>query len=260
LGELLAVFISREIADGEGVGVGRNLLIPLAGALLAHFHHGPNIRFGFGHVMTNLYDQPVVNFSTLDWHRERQYAEAYRSEDLTMTSLKHLQNTVFFVGGIQVDKYGNSNMIGAGTHYKKLGFRGPGAIGTTTLTTYMHRYYIFLNSHTRRLLVDRCDYVSCLGWGRGDPNIRRLLNIPGGGPKYCLTPLCIMDFDEQTKHMRLKYLHPGMTVEQVLDNTGFDLIVPRNIETTPAPYLDEMDLLRTRIDPQGHLRKNIIET
>ena len=254
LGELLAVFIAREISDGEGVGVGRNLYAPMAGALLAHFHHGPNVKFGFGHVIANLYHQPIVDFSQLDWHRELQWAEAHRSEDLTMISLKHLQNTVFFVGGIQVDKYGNSNMIGTGREYSKLRFRGPGAIGTASLTTYVNRYYLFLNSHTPKILVDQCEYVSCLGWGPGDKNIRHKLKIPGDGPKYCITPLCVMDFDDETKHMRLKYLHPGVTREQVIDNTGFNLLVPPHVETTPAPEADELEILRTRIDRQGHLR------
>lgn len=258
LGELLAVFISREICDGEGIGVGRNLFAPLAGALLAHFHHGPNIKFGFGHVLANLYDQPTVDFSDMDWHRELQWAEALRPEDQTMISLRHVQNTVFFVGGIQVDKYGNSNMIGVGDHYERLRFRGPGPIGTTSLTTYMNRYYIYLNSHNKRVLVDKCDYVSCLGWGRGEKNIRKTLGIPGGGPKYCITPRCIMDFDDQTKRMRLRYLHPGVTLEEVLEHTGFDPIVPRTVDTTPAPRSDELEILRHRIDPQGHLRKNLI--
>lgn len=255
LEELLAVFISREISDGEKVGVGRNLSFPLAGALLAHFHHGPNIKFGFGHVVTNLYDQPVVDFSDLDWHRELQWAEALRPEDLTMTSLKQLQDMIFFIGGIQVDRYGNSNMIGIGSNHERLSFRGPGAIGTTSLTSYADRYYIVLNSHTKRILVEKCDFISCLGWGKGDKDIRKNLGLAGGGPKYCITPLCVMDFEEKTKQMRLKHLHPGVSLDQVLENTAFELIVPPGVETTPQPSLEELEILRSRIDPRGLLRK-----
>lgn len=254
LGELLAVFISREIKDGEGAVIGRNLPVPLAGAVLAHLHHGPNIKFGFGHVMANVFVQPVVDFSALDWHREIQWAESYRPEDRTMISLKHLLRSIFFIGGIQVDKFGNANMIAVGKNYKSPSFRGPGAIGAPSLTTYMSRYYIFLNHHTKRVLVDQCDYVSCLGWGNGESDVRKRLGIPGGGPKFCITPLCIMDFDDKTKHMRLKYLHPGVTVERVLENTGFDLIVPDEVETTPQPTDDELEILRMRVDPNGLLR------
>ncbi|MBW2060886.1 MAG: hypothetical protein JRI95_04900 [Deltaproteobacteria bacterium] len=255
LNEQLAVFISREIEDGEPVGVGRNLIVPMAGALLAHMHHGPNIKIGFDHTRTNVYDQPVVDISQMDWWTALRWAESFRSEDRSMISLKQASKSIFFIGGIQIDKYGNSNMIGVGTDFKKLTFRGPGAIGTASLTTYMDRYYIFLNSHTKRLLVDRCDFVSCVGWNQGGKDARKELGIPGGGPKYCITPLCIMDFDEETKHMRLKSVHPGVTVDNVLQNTGFDLVVPEGVETTPEPEDDELDILRNRIDPKGLLRK-----
>ena len=253
--ELLAVFISREIEDGESPAVGRNLVVPMAGALLAHMHHGPNIKIGIGHVMTNIYHQPLVDISEMNWQIELRWAESYRPEDRTLVSLKHLKRGIFFIGGIQVDRYGNSNMIGIGKDYRKLRFRGPGAIGTPTLTTYVGRYYIFLNSHDRQILVDRCDYISCVGWDRGGEDARRNLGMPGNGPKYCITPLCIMDFEEETKRMRLKFVHPGVTVDKVLENTGFDLIVPERVERTPEPTDEEIQLLRTRIDPKGVLRK-----
>jgi len=255
LSELLAVFISREIEDGERAGVGRNLFVPLAGALLAQMHHGPNVKVGFGHARTNVYHQPLVDISQINWQTELRWAESYRPEDRDMISLKLRKNSIFFVGGIQIDKYGNSNMIGVGKDYKRLQFRGPGAVGTASIPTYVGRYYIFLNSHKKRVLVDRCDYVSSVGWNDGGKNARKNLGIPGGGPKYCITPLCIMDFEEETKHMRLKFIHPGITVDEVLGNTDFDLIVPEKVEATPEPKDEELHILRTRIDPKGVLRK-----
>lgn len=71
-------------------------------------------------------------------------------------------------------------MIGVGKDYKRLQFRGPGAIGTASLTTHMERYYIFLNSHSKRIIVDQCDFVSCVGWGKGGRNAREELGIMGG--------------------------------------------------------------------------------
>ena len=61
-------------------------------------------------------------------------------------------------------------------------------MGTAALTTHVGRYYIVLNSHTPRTLVEQCDYVSAFGWGTGGANARRQLGLPGGGPKYCVTP------------------------------------------------------------------------
>jgi glutaconate CoA-transferase subunit B len=67
--------------------------------------------------------------------------------------------------------------------------------------------------------------------------------------------LCIFDFEEQSKRMRLKSVHPGVTVEQVLDNTGFKPIVPDHVPTTPAPTAEQVVLLRNRIDVDGVLRR-----
>lgn len=254
LAERLAVFISRDIADGEKVALGRNLTYPMAGALLAHFHHAPNLKFGFTHTLTNLYHQPVVDFSDLDWRREAQWAEALRPEETTLLSLKHLRDLIFYIGAIQVDQFGNSNMIGVGDNYRRPSFRGPGAIGTTTFTSYADRFVIILNSHDRRTLVQRCDFTSCLGWGRGGTDSRRELGL-NGGPKYCITPLCVMDFEEVTKRLRLKHLHPGVSLEMVLDNTGFELVVPDHVAETPQPLAEELDILRRRIDPRGFLAR-----
>jgi len=254
LNELLAVFVSKEIVDGDHVAVGRNLLIPMAGALLAQLHHGPNVRIGFGHATTNLHREPLADIAEMDWRNELKWAESYRPEDRTMIALKHLSKTVFFIGGIQIDRFGNSNMIGVGEDYKRLGFRGPGAIGTTSLTTYVGRYYILLNSHTNRILVDHCDYISCVGWDNGRGVDRVQLGLPANGPKYCITPLCVMDFEVRTRCMRLKSLHPGITLDRVLENTGFDLIIPDEVGITPEPTAEELQILRTRIDLRGRLR------
>ncbi len=111
-----------------------------------------------------------------------------------------------------------------------------------------------MQSHDRRIFVPKCDFISTVGWGSGGADGRRQLGIPGNGPVYCITPLCVMDFEESGRHMRLKSIHPGITVEQVLDNTGFELIVPDEVPTTPGPTPDELRTLRERIDVEGMLR------
>jgi len=80
------------------------------------------------------------------------------------------------------------------------------------------------------------------------------MGIPGGGPKYCITPLCIMDFAEDSKRMRLKSLHPGVALETVQQATGFELVIPDTLPVTEPPTTDELHVLRTRVDPDGRLR------
>ena len=155
---------------------------------------------------------------------------------------------------LQIDKFGNSNLIGVGKDYKHLEFRGPGAVGTLSMAHYVDRYYLFVQSHNKRIFVDKCDFISTVGWGQGGADGRTKLGIPGNGPVYCITPLCVFDFEENSKRMRLRSVHPGVTVAQVLENTGFEVIVPDHVPVTTAPTPDEIWTLRERIDIEGMLR------
>jgi glutaconate CoA-transferase subunit B len=155
---------------------------------------------------------------------------------------------------VQVDPYGNTNLIGVGPDYRHLRCRGPGSVGTATLGTHVGRYYIVLNSHTPRIFVERCDYISAYGWGTGGADARRRLGLPGSGPKYCVTPLCILNFDEESKRMRLHSLHPGVSEAEVRAQTGFALVIPEQVRTTNPPTPEELQILRTRVDRDGFLR------
>lgn len=253
--ELLATFIARDIADGEEVFVGTNLPVLRAGALLAHLHHGPNMRVMVAHTRTNLHGTPVMeSFELLtDWRAAR-WAEAYFNDHEIVTYQKSRRDSVFFVGALQIDPYGNSNLIGLGQDPRRLTMRGPGAIATTTNASHVNRFYLYVNEHSPRVFVERCDWVSTFGWGTGGADARRRLALPGGGPRYCLTPLAVLDFEEATKRMRLQSVHPGVGVDQVVAGTGFRLVVPERVEATALPTEEELAILRHRIDPRGLLR------
>ncbi len=169
--------------------------------------------------------------------------------------LKDWGSGVFFIGGLQIDPCGNTKLIGIGSEHRRLRFRGPGSVGTPTLTTHIGRYYIVLNSHTARLFVPRCDYVSAVGWGGGGADARRALGLPGGGPQLCLIPLCAMDFHPETKRLQVRSLHPGVTAAEVRARTGFDPGIPDRPPVTEPPSAEELHVLRTRIDLEGVLRR-----
>lgn len=252
--ELNAAFLSRQIRDGERAMVGANLPVPRAGILLAHLHHGPNMIVMLAHTRTNLFHEPVLaNFSLItDW-RQARWAESYYIHNEVFDAFDKITD-VFAVGALQIDPFGNSNLIGIGNDYKRLKFRGPGGVGTPSAATDLSRYYLYVPSHDTRIFVEKCDFVSAFGWGEGGKH-RETLGFPGGGPQYCITPLCIMDFEPATKRMRLHSLHPGASVDQVVKNTGFELIIPDEIPITEPPTPDELRLLRERIDVEGVLRK-----
>ncbi|MDH3678789.1 MAG: CoA synthetase [Acidimicrobiia bacterium] len=251
----MAAVLANELRDGEILQIGAAMPVPEVAVRLAQFTHGPNIELIFIGARMNaahLHSLPTPEFG---WdHRVVRWAESYSDTGHRFDRLKDWHRRVFFIGGVQVDRHGNTNLIGVGDDHSRLRFRGPGSVGTSTLSTHVGRYYIVLNAHTARTFVERCDYVSAFGWGDGDPEARRRLGLPGGGPKLCVTPLCVMDFTADTKHLRLRSVHPGVTVDDVQANTGFDLIVPDAVPTTPQPTDDELRIIRTRADQRGALR------
>lgn len=252
--ELLATFLSHQVRDGERVAVGAGLHVPRAGILLAHLMRCPNVRLYVVMTFTNLTKEPRMEpFYTVYDNRPTKWAEGYVLHDDFQENPRMVSDT-FVVGALQIDKFGNSNLIGVGKDYKHLDFRGPGAVGTLSMAHYVDRYYLFVQSHNKRIFVDKCDFISTVGWGQGGADGRKKFGIPGKGPIYCITPLCVFDFEESSKRMRLKSVHPGATLEQVLDNTGFEVIVPDKVPETPPPTPEEIWTLRRRIDIEGMLR------
>lgn len=248
--ELLACTMARDLENGLGVPVGANLPVPRAAVLLAHLLHGPDMLVLLSWTRANLIDVPELRpfeFIT-DW-RAAQWGESYWAHDDGFLNMKRRANWIFFVGGLQIDQFGNSNLFGIGDDPKRMKFRGPGGVGTGNMAAFTNRYYLFTLTHSKRIFVPKVDFISALGWGDG-PGTRERLHIPGGGPRYCFTPLCVMDFEPETKRMRLKSVHPGVTVDEVVENTGFELVVEGEVPETPVPGEEKLRLIRD-LDPHG---------
>ena len=253
--ELLACFLARDLNDGEELQVGVALPIPEAAVRLAHLMHGPNMELIFLGARMNVHHLERVPLPAFGWdNRVVRWTESFSDRGHRFDHVKDWHRRVFFIGGIQVDPFGNTNLIGVGEDYSRLKFRGPGSVGTPTLTTHVGRYYIVLNSHSPRIFVPKCDFISTVGWGQGGADARTRLGLPGGGPRYCVTPLCIMDFSEDEKRMRLRSVHPGVSVADVQRETGFPLLIPDDVPTTPLPTSRELEVLRSRVDWVGALR------
>jgi len=255
--EVMAAFLANDIRDGEILQVGAAMPVGEVAVRLAHFSHGPNMELIFIGSRMNVAHLDTLPTPEFGWDRRTvRWAESYWDTGHRFDRVKDWGNRVFFIGGVQVDPHGNTNLIGVGDDHRRLRFRGPGSVGTSTLSTLVGRYYIVLNSHSARTFVPRCDFVSAFGWGEGHPDARRRLGLPGGGPRYCVTPLCVMDFTEDTKRLRLRSLHPGVSVDEVVANTGFELVIPPGeVPTTPVPDPEQLRILRTRADERGALRR-----
>jgi len=253
--EIMATVLAHDLVDGEWVEVGANLPVPRAGVLLAHLLWGANMTVMIAMTKANVLSEPVIEeFQLITDHRATRWAEAYYLHDDLVENMKFRKKGVFFAGALQIDRHGNSNLIGIGSDHGRLKFRGPGAIGVCNATVMNSRFHLVVNSHDPRIFVPKCDFVSALGWGDGGEDARTKLGLPGGGPRYVVTPLCVMDFEAGSKRMRLKSVHPGVSVEDVVKNTGFELVVPARVPQTEPPTPGELAVLRERIDVRGALR------
>ncbi|MQA60961.1 MAG: CoA-transferase subunit beta [Actinophytocola sp.] len=149
---------------------------------------------------------------------------------------------VGFLGAAQLDKFGNINTTVIGDDYANPVVRLPGAGGAPEIAASCHEVYVIVRQ-SKRSFVDRVDFVTSFGHGRGNGD-RARLGLPGAGPTLVITDLGVYRPDEHTSELTLTALHPGVTVEQVREATGWQLRVADELARTPAPTSDELAVLR----------------
>ena len=148
----------------------------------------------------------------------------------------------FFLGGVQIDGKANVNLVGTGK-YPKLDRRFSGSFGSAYMYYVIPKVILFRPEHTRRVFVPKVDFISAPG--TSEEGVYR-----PGGPYALVSELCLMMFDRQRRRFRLRSIHPGHTLEEVQDNTGFSFDVPKNICETIIPNKKRLELLRKRISPE----------
>ncbi|MHA1130474.1 MAG: hypothetical protein ACTSRC_21240 [Candidatus Helarchaeota archaeon] len=160
--------------------------------------------------------------------------------------------TLEFLRPAQIDKYWNCNnsvLYGEGErNFQKPKLRLPGGMAVSDSINLMKRVVLYTPSHRRRTFVEKVDFLMVKGY----PFSKwRKENKLGNGPVKMITNLCVFAADPETSKMKIESIHPGVTLEQVLDNTGFEPLIPKNILETPKPTKDQLRLLREKIDPIG---------
>lgn len=148
----------------------------------------------------------------------------------------------FFLGGVQIDGQANINLVGTGD-YPALDRRFPGSFGSAYMYFTVPNVILFRPEHSRRVFVEKVDFISAPGVS--PPDVQRR-----GGPKALLTELCLMSFNAERGQFRLESVHPGHSVEEVRDNTGFDFQVPDHVPQTPEPDDALLHALRQSIGPE----------
>lgn len=250
LAELLAVEASRHVRDDEmnfvGIGTGGEAWImavgmPTVAVCLAQHKHAPNATLMIGPVLDPLLDDEYV--PDANWEYDLIYwpcrSQIPLEDALGIFRLGKVG--LSFASAAQVDRFGNLNIGRIGTK-DNMKVRLPGCLAQTDHGAYAKRIFVTVR-HNKRTLVEHVDFISCAG------NENRK-GLPGGGPALVLTDKAVMDFDESTGRMRLKSVHPGITVEDVIENTGFELVFPEHIPETEPPAPEDLEMIRNIIDPK----------
>jgi glutaconate CoA-transferase subunit B len=244
--ELMVAAAACEIGDGEVVFVGMRL--PLLGFQLAKRTHAPRATgiYELGIIRDTPAPEPILTMGDLP----NLFRAQWLADTLDVMSLLQQGHVdVSFIGGAQVDRFGNLNTsyIG-GAAPGKIETRLPGSGGACDLASLAKRHILIL-AHEKRRFVPRVDYVTSPGYGDG-AGWRRRAGLPGGGPAAVITTLGVLRFDPDSGEMVLASVHPGVTVGDVLASTGWPLRVAAQVTQTPEPTADALAILR-RFDPQG---------
>lgn len=243
--QLMVTAAAREIADGEVVFVGMRL--PLLGFLLAKSTHAPRAIgvYELGIVRDSLAPEPILTMGDLpNLYRAQWLADTADMMGLLQQGLVD----VSFIGGAQIDRFGNLNTSYIGA-MSAIETRLPGSGGACDLASLAKRHIIIM-THEKRRFVPRVDYITSPGYGEG-AGWRRQVGLPRGGPSTVITTLGVLRFDPNTCEMVLSSTHPGVTIDQVLQNTNWPLRVAEDLSRTPLPRSHELEMLK-RFDPHGY--------
>jgi glutaconate CoA-transferase subunit B len=246
--ELMVVALAAQFEDADQACNGAASFLPVCAFQLARATHAPNLVWLAGAVGLDARPRRVPA-STLEaplWHRSSMYMPQY--EDFWSYVLNGRWLTKFCVRGAQIDRFGNANNSVIGVDFHRPKVRMPGSAGLADMGSIGKRLIFWTTTHNPRTLVEKVDFVTCAGYLSGGDARERLGLV--GGPEVLVSNLAVMDFEPQTKAMRLVSVHPGVSVEQVQEATGFELLLPDGeVPVTAAPGVEQLRLIREEIDP-----------
>lgn len=241
--ELMAIVASREIEDRAIIYIGTG--IPMLAASLAQHMHSPNIVpvFEAGGVAPQMPTLPTSVGCSRTTYRAIRTCDMPEIFEMAQLGIAHYA----FLGGAQVDQYGNINSTVKG-RYEAPTVRWPGSGGANAFGSLCWRTMIIIN-HEKRRFVEKVDFITTPGYIDG-PGAREKAGLPPGtGPYRVFTDKALLDFEGKTKRMRLIGLLPGITLEDVIEHTGFDLLISDHLKKVPPPTTEELEVLRKKVDP-----------
>jgi glutaconate CoA-transferase, subunit B len=241
--EMLAILSARQLKEGQVVFAG--IGVPLLAATLAQRLRCPGLTILFeGGVIGAFVEPGKLPPSTNDQRCTKRANMVLGSAEVLLL-LQRGYVDVGFMGGAQIDQFGNLNSSFIGDPAKPK-TRLPGTGGGNDISSLAQM--IVAMKHEKRRFVGHVDFITSPGWIEGN-DTRRERGLPTGGMHRVVTDLALFGFDETTRRMKVLALNPGVTREQVQDNTGFKLDFAEDLSTTSPPTAKELAVLR-ELDPE----------
>ena len=236
--EMMSVTAARALENGMTCFVGIGL--PSEAANLARLTHAPDVVLIYesGTLQTK---PDILPLSIGDGELCESALTTVAGPEMFRYWLQGGKVSVGFLGTAQIDRFANLNTTLIGD-YKAPKVRLPGGGGAPEIATNAGEVFITLK-HSKRAFVKDVDFVTTLGFGRDGKGRDNVPNI-GKGPTRVITDLCVMKPDPDTKELVVVSLHPGVSREDVIDATGWDIRSAEQLESTPEPSARELTILR----------------
>jgi glutaconate CoA-transferase subunit B len=241
--ELMAVSGARELEDRQVVAVGLGL--PVVASFLAKRTHAPNmtILFEIGVIDPDQIHTGVGLADPRVWYRATVLSSFI---DILGTVLHRGRVDVGFLGGLEVDQYGNLNATLVGDPKGK--FRHINGGGGANDIASSAQKTIYIMRQEERKFRETISFITSPGYIKGGDS-RKKAGLPGG-PSRVITNKAVFGFDPETKKMALISIHPGNTIEDVLATMGFRPLIPKQVPFTESPTAEQLRLIREVIDPE----------
>ncbi|WP_110174782.1 CoA-transferase subunit beta [Luteitalea pratensis] len=235
---MMTVTAARALTDDDVCFVGIGL--PSAACNLARLTHAPRLRLVYesGTIETR---PDVLPLSIGDGELCETALTTVSVPEMFQYWLQGGRITIGFLGGAQVDRFGNLNSTVIGD-YARPQVRLPGGGGAPEIAACCRRIFIVMR-HSRRAFVDRLAFLTTLGHGPTGQE-RRALGLTTEGPALLVSDLCIMRPHPETKELQVTSLHPGVTRDRVVEETGWPVAFSGVVVETPAPTARELEVLR----------------
>ncbi len=246
--ELMISLASRYLEDDSIVVVGTGA--PCAAAMLAQKVYSPRlmIMFEAGGIGPLLPSMPISVGDSRTFYRG---LVASSMPEVMETCQRGLVDYTF-LGGAQIDRYGNINSTMVGTDFQKPKVRFPGSGGANDLASFCWKTMMITPQDPQRF-TDKIDFITSPGYLTG-PGAREEAGLPpGSGPYKVITNLCVIGFDDETKQMKVESTHPGIEREKVIENSGFELLWADDLTISEPPTADELKVLREEVDPYRYI-------